>query len=170
VRWIVLLFVVLVWSEAASAQEQERTLMDRLLRPNMELHNRDQAKAFTADSKVVGRQQTPETFPTDAAPKQKSFNDTHSAATKEYSSRSSKADLRQRSTVQVRNADVDRQFASSSARDVHPAYDAGLAVSGRNFPEDERTFREQGKSQKSLNRQNPPLTINQVRELLNKNK
>ena len=33
-----------------------------------------------------------------------------------------------------------------------------------------RPFLDQGKSQKSLNRQNAPLTIDQVRELLNKNK
>jgi hypothetical protein len=33
-----------------------------------------------------------------------------------------------------------------------------------------RPFLDQGKSQKALSRQNPPLTIEQVRELLNKNK
>jgi hypothetical protein len=35
---------------------------------------------------------------------------------------------------------------------------------------DRHQFREQGKSQKSLDQQNPPMTIDQVRELLNKNK
>jgi hypothetical protein len=34
----------------------------------------------------------------------------------------------------------------------------------------EPAISDEGKSQKSLNRQNEPLTIEQVRELLNKNK
>lgn len=136
----------------------------------MELHNRAQDKAFIADSKLVSHQQTAETFVTGPATKQKTFNDAHPATTKEYASGSSRADLRSRSLVQVRNIDAHSPIMGSSARDVRPAYDAGLAVSGRNFVEDDRTFREQGKSQKSLNRQNPPLTIDQVRELLNKNK
>src|SRR5207237_197512 len=33
-----------------------------------------------------------------------------------------------------------------------------------------RSYLEQGKSQKSLNRKNKPMTIDEVRELLNKNK
>lgn len=169
-RWTVLFFVIVFSFAGASAQDQERTLIDRLLRPNMELSNGAQGKTFTADSKIVGQQQTPATFVTQPAPKQKVFNDAPAATTKEYSARSSKTDLQQRSIVQTRDVNADRQFASSSARDIHPAYDAGLAVSGRNFAEGDLTFRGQGKSQKSLNRQNPPLTIDQVRELLNKNK
>jgi hypothetical protein len=64
---------------------------------------------------------------------------------------------------------VPPQVTGSSVRDVHPAYDANLIVTGRKFADD-RSFRDQGKSQKALNRRNPPLTIDQVRELLNKNK
>jgi hypothetical protein len=170
VRWGILVFLVFLCATIASAQEQERTLIDRLLRPNMELHNHAQRKAFTADSKVAGHQQTAATFATEPAPKQKTFADAHTAATKEYSSRLGKADLRSKSIIQLHEVDAHSQFASSSARDVRPAYDARLAVSGRSYPDDERVFREQGKSQKSLDRQNPPLTIDQVRELLNKNK
>jgi hypothetical protein len=170
VRWAVTVFVVFLCATIASAQEQERTLIDRLLRPNMELHNRAQGKAFTADSKVAGHQQTAATFATEPAPKPKTFADARTAPTKEYSSRLGKADLRSKSIVQIHEVDAHAQFASSTARDVRPAYDARLAVSGRNYSEDDRVFREQGKSQKSLDRQNPPLTIEQVRELLNKNK
>lgn len=136
----------------------------------MELRNRAQNKAYTADSKVVGHQGRTETFVVEQGAKQKLFNDAHSATSKEYALGSGKADLRQRSILQAHNVDTHSQLAISSARDVRSAYDARLAVSGRNFPEDERVFREQGKSQKSLDRQNPPLTIDQVRELLNKNK
>lgn len=136
----------------------------------MELRNQAQNKAFTADSKVVSHQGTVETFVVERGAKPKVFNDAHGASTKEYTSGSGKADLRERSVLQARNVDTHSQLATSSARDVRGAYDARLAVSGRNFSEDERVFREQGKSQKSLDRQNPPLTIDQVRELLNRNK
>jgi len=54
-------------------------------------------------------------------------------------------------------------------RDVHAAYDADKGVATRNFV-DQRHFTDRGKSQESLDRQNPPMTIDQVRELLNKNK
>lgn len=152
------------------AQEQERTLVDRLLRPNMELHNNAQGKTFTADSKVVAHQQPAATFATQPAAKQKTFYDAHATTTKEYSLQSSKADLRTRSIVEVGNIDVQSQIIGSLARDVRPAYDGRLAVSGRTYSENERVFRGQGKSQKSLDRRNAPLTIDQVRELLNKNK
>lgn len=168
-RWIVLLFVIVFSFTTAAAQDQKRTLIDGLLRPNMELSNPAQGKTFTTDSKIVGQQQTPATFVTEPALK-KTFGDISAAMTKEYSARSRKADLQQRSTVEVRDVDAGRKFASSSTRDNHSAYDAVLAVSGRRFSEGERSFRGEGKSQKSLNRQNPPLTIDQVRELLNKNR
>ena len=54
-------------------------------------------------------------------------------------------------------------------RDVRAAYDANRVVASHDFG-DQRQFTDQGKSQKSLDWQNPPMTIDQVRELLNKNK
>jgi hypothetical protein len=43
------------------------------------------------------------------------------------------------------------------------------AIATRDFASS-RTFLDQGKSQKALSQQDKPLTIEQVRELLNKNK
>ena len=60
-------------------------------------------------------------------------------------------------------------FGTQTARGVRRAADGDKKVNGRDFAGN-RPFLGQGKSQKSLNRQNPPLTIEQVRELLNKNK
>ena len=59
--------------------------------------------------------------------------------------------------------------ARESVRGVHETQDAHSATGTRTFA-GQRPFQEDGKSQKSLDRQNPPLTIEQVRELLNKNK
>src|SRR5439155_12062120 len=59
-------------------------------------------------------------------------------------------------------------YSTRPAR-VRDAHDADKAATSRAFAEN-RPFLGQGKSQKALNRKNAPLTIEQVRELLNKNK
>jgi len=64
---------------------------------------------------------------------------------------------------------LPEHFTALSRPDAHKALDADLEIVGHSFA-DQRLFRAQGKSQKSFDRQNPPLTIDQVRELLNKNK
>ena len=153
----------------ASAQQQERSLIDRLLRPNMDLQNPQQGKVFRADSKAVAHTEKPKSFAVDPTAKQKMFAESRIATTKEYRSTSTRADVDGKSFLEARQASVAGQVVSSSVRDVDSAYDANLKVAGRNFA-DQRSFRGQGKSQKSLDRHNPPLTIDQVRELLNKNK
>ena len=60
-------------------------------------------------------------------------------------------------------------YASQTARGVRDAPQSGKKVASRAYPGN-RPFLNQGTNQKSLNRQNEPLTIEQVRELLNKNK
>jgi hypothetical protein len=55
------------------------------------------------------------------------------------------------------------------ARGTRNAPQSDKKAASREYSEN-RPFLDQGKSQKSLNRQNAPLTIDQVRELLNKNK
>jgi hypothetical protein len=153
----------------ASAQIQERSLIDRLLRPNMDLQNEAQGKTFNANSAIVPNRGSAGRFVLEATAKQKAFTDTGTAATKEYRSSSFRADSQESPVVETRQIKVPAQLKTSSVQDLHAAYDARLAVSGRSFG-DELVFREEGKSQKSLNRKNPPLTIDQVRELLNKNK
>ncbi|MBA2744260.1 MAG: hypothetical protein H0U43_08155, partial [Chthoniobacterales bacterium] len=53
---------------------------------------------------------------------------------------------------------------------VRPAFDAQKAVATSEFDDARRPFLVQGKSQKSLSAKDEPLTLEQVRELLNKNK
>jgi hypothetical protein len=170
VRWLAFVFLVLFCCNFAWAQDQERSLVDRLLRPNMDLQNRAQGKAFTANSKVAAHPGSACTFVLKPAAKQKTFDDTRSTVTKEYRSGADRSDLRGNSFVQTRNATVPAHLSGSSpARDVRAAYDARLAVSGRSFA-GERAFRDQGKDQESLDRQSRSMTIDQVRELLNKNR
>jgi hypothetical protein len=169
VRWLVFLCLTSFGFETALAKDQERSLIDRLLRPNMELQNAAQGKVFTANSKIIADRGTARTFLVELIATERTFADTRAAATKEYRSNLVQADALRNSIVETRQVKVPAPLTISSARDLHAAYDANRYVSGRTFP-DQRTFRDQGKSQKSLNRQNPPLTIDQVRELLNKNK
>ncbi len=170
-RWLAFLSLTFFCCNAALAQEQERTLVDRLLRPNMDLQNKAQGKTFRADSKVIAHKGSEKAFVSEPAAKQKTFADTRTIAQKEYRSGSNRTDFAKNSFVSIRDADTRSRskVITPSVRDVHPAYDSARAVSGRTFA-DERTFYEEGKSQKSLSRRNPPLTIDQVRELLNKNK
>ena len=151
------------------AQDQERSLIDRLLRPNTDLQNPAQGKAFHADSKVTLQHNTANAFVLKSRPNEKMFGDVRKVETKEYPSRLVRADVAQRAHLQIHQANVPGQLTTSSARNVRPAYDANLEIPSRRYA-NEPAFRDQGKSQKSLDRQNPPLTIDQVRELLNKNK
>src|SRR5581483_7104784 len=60
-------------------------------------------------------------------------------------------------------------FATQPAGNLRSAPDSDKKRPSRAYAQS-RPFLGEGKSQKSLNRQNAPLTIEQVRELLNKNK
>lgn len=152
------------------AQQQEASLVDRLLRPNMELQNDAQSKKFSgASATVVKRRGTVGTFNLQPNRSEKVFANTRDHSTAEFSSRSFDSGARPVTTMQNRSSNKSAFGASSFAHDVRPAYDAQKATSGREYAE-QRQFTEKGKSQKSLDRQNPPLTIDQVRELLNKNK
>ena len=151
------------------SQDQDRRLIDRLLRPNLDLQNPQQGKVFHADSKGTTQRGMTTTFVLKLRPKEKTFGDSRHVETKEYRSRSNRADASQQASLQIRQANVQGQLTTPSARGARPAYDTNLEIPSRRYA-DERAFPNPGKSQKSLDRQNPPLTIDQVRELLNKNK
>src|SRR2546425_6459120 len=151
------------------AQHQEPSLVDRLLRPNMELQNNAQGKKFSANSAVIERRGTVGTFFPQPTRHEKSFADSRALAAPKYPSRSFHGDATAAASLQDRNVSALANVSTMSVRGVHDAYDAHSAIASRGSA-DQRPYREQGKSQKSLDRQNPPLTIEQVRELLNKNK
>jgi hypothetical protein len=150
------------------AQQQETSLVDRLLRPNMELQNKAQGKKFVASSAVIEHRGSVGTFLLQPKRAEKSFVDTQALTTTKYSFRTVSTP-RTVSSSQNRSANMPGPVESSSIRDIRSATTPHNAGTSRMFA-DQHQFREQGKSQKSFDRQNPPLTIDQVRELLNKNK
>ena len=167
-RWLPTICLTCLGLSVSWAQQQEPSLVDRLLRPNMELQNKAQGKKFVAGSAVIEHRGSVGTFLLQPNRAEKSFVDTHMLTTTEYPSRSLTTE-RTISSSQNRSASTPGPVGTSSVRDIHSAHTPHNAGTSRMFA-DQHQFREQGKSQKSLDRQNPPLTIDQVRELLNKNK
>jgi hypothetical protein len=163
--------LVLAAFSCANGQDQERKLMDRLLKPDMTLQNDAQNKKFIADGTAsISKRATVGTFYVQKKSNQKNFSGTGQFSTREFSSHSfyGKRSMfnvpSQQATGNSRPA-----YASQSAHGVRDASQSGKKVPVRAYAEN-RPFLNEGKSQKSLNRQNEPLTIEQVRELLNKNK
>jgi len=151
------------------AQQQERNLIDRLLRPDMELHNNAQGKKFVTQSAAIEGRGAVGTFFLKSSAPEKSFADSRMASAKQFSDASAKS----RATTSIFSVDhkvsLPPPMTGSHVVDVHSVRNGTKVVSGANFA-GQQPFREHGKSQKTLDRQNPPLTIEQVRELLNKNK
>jgi hypothetical protein len=169
VRWPPTICLTCLCFSASWAQQQEASLVDRLLRPNMELHNKAQGKRFVASSAVVERRGSVGTFVLRPNRVEKSFVNTHTLTTSEYPSRSVTAG-RTISSAQNQSTNTPGPVETSSVRDIHSANAPHTAGTNSRMFADQHQFREQGKSQKTLDRQNPPMTIDQVRELLNKNK
>jgi hypothetical protein len=168
VRWLRTICLICLCVSASWAQQQEPSLVDRLLRPNMELQNNAQGKKFVAGSAVIEHRGSVGTFLLRPNRAEKSFVNTHALTTTEYPSRSVGTEPRISST-QNRTANIPEPVGTSSVRDIHSANNPHNVTASRIFV-DQHQFRDQGKSQKSLDRQNPPMTIDQVRDLLNKNK
>lgn len=151
------------------AQDQEKKLVDRLLKPDMDLHNSAQNKKFVADGASIDKRANVGSFYVQQKTNQKNFS-----ATKEFSTRqfNSQPFHGKRSIFDVfshHNANSRSAYADQNARGVHDAPQSGKKVATGQYA-DNRPFLDEGKGQKSLTRQNEPLTIDQVRELLNKNK
>ena len=135
----------------------------------MSLGNSAQNKKFVTKSISIESRGTVGTFYLRSKPDEPRFNDTRTILARQYSPRSFEFDPHDKFAMQNRKADTSEKVSTSSVDRIHPAYDSTKTIATNSFA-GERQFRDEGKSQKSLDRQNPPLTIEQVRELLNKNK
>jgi hypothetical protein len=164
----VLLLAVLC---SASAQDQEKKLVDRLLKPDMTLQNDAQNKKFTGDgSASINKRANVGTFYVHQKPRSKNFSGTRDYSTKQFYSQTYRGGrTAYEASSQQTLANSKPTFATQTARGVRDARQSGKKVASRGYA-GTRPFLDEGKSQKSLNRQNEPLTIEQVRELLNKNK
>lgn len=160
--------VLLAALSCARGQDQERKLVDRLLKPDMSLQNAAQNKKFVVvKGTFLDKHVATGTFYLEKKSNSKRFSGPRDFSTWQFNARSfhggdKAADFSSRQ--QITNS-----FSTQAARNLRDAQESGRTAGAGTFA-GSRPFLDQGKSQKSLNQQNPPLTIDQVRELLNKNK
>jgi hypothetical protein len=169
VRWRLTICFTFVLLSAVQAQDQERKLVDRLLRPDTTLQNTAQSRKVAAAAATVDSRGTVGTFYLQPRSREKNFVVTRDFSARTFASRSFHDGSRTNISSPKHIANSQTAYPTSSVPELPSAYDTKKSIAGQNFS-DQRTFLDQGKSQKALSRQNPPLTIEQVRELLNKNK
>jgi hypothetical protein len=155
---------------AMSAQEQEGKLVDRLLRPNMSLVNSAQSKQFGAAGTCVAKRAPSRSFYAPDKSLAKSFSAEQAFSPRQLAARPLPAgDSRANVSTRSRPVKTDIVYVGSAACGTRVAQENGRSLAGPPFAGD-RPFLGRGKSQKALSAQDTPLTIEQVRELLNKNK
>jgi hypothetical protein len=152
------------------AQDQEHKLVDRLLRPDMTLQSNEQKKKFTADGTSVNKKASVGTFYVEKKSRSKTFSGTRELSMQQFNSQTFHGTRRApENSSQQAAGNSRRAYPTEAARGPRDASQSDKKVASHAYAGN-RSFLEQGKSQKSLNQQNAPLTIDQVRELLNKNK
>lgn len=154
----------------APAQEQEKKLIDRLLQPDMSLQNSAQSRQFTSIGSTTTKQARTKSFYVAERPAEKAFSGPREYHTPTFDLRkprhpTTQAKLTTRTTI----AKTKDPFSTFAYRDVKTAPAADKIAETSEF-QGTRPFLAKGKSQKALSAQDRPLTIDQVRELLNKNK
>jgi len=171
---VVVIGILFIGVATSLAQDQERKLIDRILKPNTSLANSAQNKKFT-NTRVASfgkpvslrpfyspKKTVPKTFAEERVFTPRQF------AARHFRAGDSTANISPRS--QLKNSDrVIATPAVSAGTQVAPESTTSTTTPVREYAGN-RPFLGQGKSQKSLSAQNPPLTIEQVRELLNKSK
>ena len=136
----------------------------------MTLQNDAQNKKFVGDGSVsVNKRANVGTFFIHQKPRSKSFSGTRDVSTTQFYSQTYHGGRTAYVSSQQTFANSKATFANQTAAGVRDAPQSGKKVASRAYAGN-RPFLDEGKSQKSLNRKNESLTIEQVRELLNKNK
>ncbi|MGH8093911.1 MAG: hypothetical protein ACREIF_10610 [Chthoniobacterales bacterium] len=171
-RCLRLLLCLTTFAGFARGQERDRKLVDRLLRPNMSLTNSAQDKKFTAARGTVverkfetksffsGNERPAESFPGIRDLFAKSFGTKKFSHGEETASAPTGAGL----------AYASSQAATKKSSLIPSAADEeGRTVRAWDYP-GSGPFLGKGTRQKPLSQQDRPLTLEEVRELLNKNR
>ena len=153
------------------AQDQEKKLVDRLLKPDMTLQNDAQNKKFNGDGLAsINKRAHVGSFFVHQKTRSKNFPGTRDFSTTQFYSqtyRGGRTAYEVSSRQTLANSKVS--YGNQTAHGVRDAPQSGKKVSSHAYGGN-RPFLNEGTNQKSLNRKTEPLTIEQVRELLNKNK
>jgi hypothetical protein len=171
---IVAIGTLLIGISTAFGQQQERKLLDRLLKPNASLAYPAQKKfngtrVASVDKHVPARSfYSPSKSVAKSFPEERAFTPRQFAA-RHFRAGDSTANLSTRSQLTNTDTLIATPAATGGTR-VAPESDVNnTSTPVREFA-GSRTFLDKGKSQKALQAKNKPLTIDEVRELLNKSK
>jgi hypothetical protein len=169
VRTAVIAACLFASATMGNAQQQERKLIDRLLRPDFSLQNNAQNKQFAAEGTVTTKKATTKTFYVFGRSPEKKYTNVRNVSMPEFQTKPSPL------AQQKANTETRTNFTKVYTPYPTTTYATGALPEAQKTIEaceyaDTRPFLVQGKSQKSLSAQGRPLTIEEVRELLNKNK
>ncbi len=163
------LLCLTIAARSVSAQEQEKKLVDRLLKPDMTLANSAQNKQFNGTG----------TTPVEKKFEAKSFYSGKERATKSFSGRkdfSAKGYETGKATRTEKAANTRAEptyarikFLTGESRLDRSAAEGSRVAPTRDYAQS-RPFLGEGTRQKILSQQDKPLTIEEIRELLNKGK
>jgi hypothetical protein len=171
VRWFFLLLCLTSFSLPVGAQEQERKLADRLLRPDMTLVNSAQDKKFAgADVTPVEKKFVAKSFSTVDDRTAKSFSSEKNFSVKRFETEKfTRAEQTPNTKAKAKMAFANAEFVTRKSTLVQTASDESKVAKTRDYT-DSRPFIAKGTRQKILNQEDKPLTIDEIRELLNKSK
>lgn len=168
---IVAAICALMPATQAYCQEQDRKLMDRLLKPDTTVQNNAQNKYFVASGSTTTTRTVPmkpfnfinRIFP-------RSFGGVRTIKPQEFHTTTSRHQRAEANLYTRNSAPRTPAYRTSEYSATSAAADGEKKVSTATYSDEQRAFLVRGKSQKSLSAHDRPLTIEEVRELLNKNK
>lgn len=167
-RGLIIALVFLLVAQAR-AQEQERKLLDRILKPDTTLQSAEQNKQFIASGEVVTKKAPTRWFLFKKRSAEKEYAGVKNFQAKEFSTTASRYANQQADTsTRHKLSKVDEPYRTT-AYVTRNAHDSSKVAETSDYS-DVRPFLVKGKSQNSLNSHDRPMTIDEVRELLNKNK
>jgi hypothetical protein len=170
VRMIFAFMALLAGISANSAQEQESKLVDRILKRNLSLVNSAQNKKFDAAGTSVAKRAPSKSFYILDKSLTKSFPAARTFSPPQFAARHFRAgDITANVSTRLQLMTVDTIHLASASNSTRVAPENGKSLPAASFAGN-RPFLGRGKSQEALSAQDTPLTIEQVRELLNKNK
>jgi hypothetical protein len=150
------------------AQEQENKLIDRIMRPDMSLSNPAQNKKFVAaEGTSINRKFETKSFYSGQEHTSKPFAGIRNFFARTFGAKRFSHDQ----TAAMANAEssyAKRQALTKTSSLMRTAPEQSQTAATRAYA-DNRPFLAKGTRQEILNKKNHPLTIDEVRELLNKN-
>ncbi|MDQ6808534.1 MAG: hypothetical protein M3Z64_03790 [Verrucomicrobiota bacterium] len=167
---IFLTMCLLASASLTRGQEQENKLIDRLLKPNMTLANSAQTKRFGVAREPTTKRASVRPFVIRQTQQFSQPAPAREFPTGQFEARQFRAtDASAHVSSHSSYARNLGGFTTVSAPLRSAADDSDRRAGTHEFAPN-RPFLGHGKSQKSLSAQNAPMTIEQVRELLNRNK